>query len=101
MFIEGKQQMRFAVFFTINGLWPLIVPTHPCAESVPVIYRRELIRHERCSHVNAHISKTVARMLRPHSSAAASLSAAVTAAVLSFSTVVVGSSTKSSDLVDI
>ena len=44
MFIEIKQQMRFAVFFIINGLWPLIMPALPCAGLVPVIYRRELIR---------------------------------------------------------
>ena len=42
MFIEIKQQMRFAVFFIINALWPLIMPALPCAGLVPVIYRREL-----------------------------------------------------------
>jgi len=43
MFIEIKQQMRFAIFFIIKGLWPLIMPAPPCAGLVLVIYRRERI----------------------------------------------------------
>jgi len=46
MFIEIKQQMRFAVFFIINALWPLIMSALPCAGLVPVIHRRELISAE-------------------------------------------------------
>jgi len=45
MFIERKQQMRFAVFFIIIGFGPLIMPALPCAGLVPVIYRRELDKH--------------------------------------------------------
>jgi len=44
MFIERKQQMRFAVFFIINALWSLIMPALPCAELIPVIYGREQLR---------------------------------------------------------
>ena len=35
--------MRFAVIFISNGLRPLMMPAHPCAGPVPVIYRRELV----------------------------------------------------------
>lgn len=44
LFKIGKQQMRLAVFFIINGLETLMMPAHPCAAFGPVIDRRELFK---------------------------------------------------------